>query len=118
MRLRLILRTDEILECLRDSPNARVPFPRRPEQLHQLGRRPLARLYTSLMALVSTLSSSEEESVSLLSPIMCLVRFFRNAIFSRLGDLSPGGKSHGLRASLPSKSTSMTRPPISSTNGR
>ena len=53
-----------------------------------------------------------------LSPIMWRVRFLRKAILSLPGVVVPGARSHGLRVMLPSRSTSMHRPPINSTSGR
>src|SRR5437899_51329 len=47
---------------------------------------------------------------------MWRVRFLRNATLSLLGVLWPGGRSHGFNVSAPSRSRSMTRPPMSSVN--
>ena len=69
-----------------------------------------------MIASVSTLSNSEV-SEPWLSPSMCRVRFFRNAVFSLLGTVSPSGKSQGFRVSRPSRSTLITRPPMSSMSG-
>jgi len=61
------------------------------------------------IASVRTLSRSAVSAPGL-SPIMCRVRFFKKAVFSLLGTVSPMGKSQGFSVSLPSRYTLMTRP--------
>src|ERR1700724_325530 len=52
------------------------------------------RLYTLGIASVRTLSRSAVSDPGL-SPIMCRLRFFRKAVFSLLGVVSPADRSHG-----------------------
>lgn len=66
------------------------------------------RLYVRLIASLKRLSSSAVSEFGL-SPIMWRVRFLRKAILSLPGVIEPGGKSHGLSVTLPSRSMSMHR---------
>src|ERR1035438_10145459 len=70
------------------------------------------------MASVSRLSRIAVSAAVLFMPIMCRARFLRNASLSLDGTVDPGGRSHAFSVSPLSRSTSIHRPPISSTSGR